>query len=97
MKIEAIKTPQGNVKVPVSIDKEKRVKAPDKIIKIYDKLRREKKYAKLADTHEKRKKKKNIKIIEEMKDLASTKSSCMAAKKVSDKYKKNALLQKTPT
>ena len=49
VKIETIETPQGQVKVPVSIEKCKRSgnKAAKHIIKKYDNLRREKKFNKL--------------------------------------------------
>ena len=44
MRIETVETPQGKVKVPVSIEKPKESgkKAAKNIIKKYDKIRREK-------------------------------------------------------
>ena len=41
-KIEEVETPEGKIKAPVSIEKTK--KAAKKIIKKYDKIRREKKF-----------------------------------------------------
>ena len=59
VKIEKVKTDQGEVNVPVSIEKPKRSskKAAKKIIKKYDKIWREKTFKKIVDANEKRKKK----------------------------------------
>ena len=51
VKIEEVEMPEGTIKVPVSIEKTK--KAAKKIIKKYDKIRREKKFKKVVDTMEK--------------------------------------------
>ena len=58
VKIEEIETPEGKIKVPVSIEKSK--KAAKKIIKKYDKIRGEKKFKKIVDTMEKKKKQKKL-------------------------------------
>ena len=74
--IETVKTPHGEVKVPVSIEKPKRSgkEATKKAIKKYNEIRREKTFKKIVDTNEKRKQKKNIEIKEEIKHFASKKS-----------------------
>ena len=56
--IKTVETPQGEVKVPVSIEKPKRSgkEAAKKIIKKYDKIRREKMFRKIVDANEKKKK-----------------------------------------
>ena len=46
--------------------------------------------------HEKRKKEKNIEIIEQIKDSAAKKSARLAAKKVLNKYKKMKAMKKRP-
>ena len=58
--IETVKTPQGEVKVPLSFEKPKGSgkEAAKKIIKKYDKIRCEKKHRKLAGANEKKKKQK---------------------------------------
>ena len=56
VKIEQVGTPQGKVKVPVSIEKSKKV--AKKVIKKYDKIRQEKKFKKIVGANEKRKKNK---------------------------------------
>ena len=58
VKIEEIETPEGKIKVPVSIEKSK--KAAKKIIKKYDKIRGEKKFKKIVDTMEKKKNQKKL-------------------------------------
>ena len=87
VKIEKVKTDQGEVNVPVSIEKPKRSskKAAKKIIKKYDKIRQEKTFKKIVDANEKRKKNKNIEIIEDIKDSAAKK----AQKQLPRKYLKN--------
>ena len=42
VKIETVETPQGNVKVPVSIPKTSKIKTAQKIRKKYDKIRQDK-------------------------------------------------------
>ena len=56
--IETIETPQGEVKVPVSIEKPKKSgkEAAKKIIKIHNKIRREKTFREIAEANEKKKK-----------------------------------------
>ena len=63
------------MKVPVSIEKPKRSgnKAAKNIIKIYDKIRREKTFKKIVDANEKRKKRKKIEIVEDIKNFAAKK------------------------
>ena len=65
--IETVKTPHGEVKVPVSIEKPKRSgkEATKNTIKKYNKIRREKTFKKIVDTNEKRKQKKNMEIKKE--------------------------------
>ena len=87
VKTEKVKTDQGKVNVPVSIEKPKRSskKAAKKMIKKYDKIRQEKTFKKIVDANEKRKKNKNIEIIEDIKDSAAKK----AQKQLPRKYLKN--------
>ena len=81
IRIETVETSQGDVKVPVSIKKTKSsVRAAKKVTKKYDKIRREK-ARKLALM-------KGKEIIEEDPPQKYTKSAGIAAKKISDKYKK---------
>ena len=81
VKIETVETSQGDVKIPVSVEKPRSsVRAAKKITKKYDKLRREK-AKKLARI-------KGIEVIEEKPLKKYTKSAGIAAKKISDKYKK---------
>ena len=81
IRIETVETSQGDVKVPVSIKKPKSsVRAAKKVTKKYDKIRREK-ARKLALMEGKE-------IIEEDPPQKYTKSAGIAAKKISDKYKK---------
>ena len=63
-----------------------------KIIKKYDKIRREKAYQKLVDTREKKKKQRNIEIVDEIKDAAAKKNNRIVAKKILDKYKTTFLV-----
>ena len=87
--IKTVETPQGEVKVPVSIKKPKRSgkEAAKKIIKKYNKTRREKTFKKIAEANEKKKKNKNINIIEDMKNSTAKKSTRITAKKILQKYK----------
>ena len=55
------------------------------MIKKYDKIRQEKTFKKIVDANEKRKKNKNIEIIEDIKDSAAKK----AQKQLPRKYLKN--------
>ena len=52
-----------------------------KTIKKYDKIRREKTFRKIVDANEKKKREKNIAIIEDIKNSASKKSAKITAKK----------------
>ena len=52
VKIEEVETPKGKGKVSVSVQK-----IAKKVIKKYDKVRRENKFRKIVDVNEKRKKK----------------------------------------
>ena len=82
VKIETIETPQGEVKVPLLIQKPKvsRVKTAKKITKKYDQIRREK-VKKLARV-------KKEEIIEKEPEKNYTKSAGITANKITDKYKK---------
>ena len=76
MTIETVETPQGEVKVPVSIEKSKGSgkQATKEIIKKYDKIRREKTFRKIVDANEKKKKSKNIEIIKDIRNSAAKKA-----------------------
>ena len=89
VRIEKVETNQGEVNAPVSIEKPKGSgkKATKKIIKKYDKIWQEKTFKKIVDANEKRKKNKNIEIIEDIKDSAAKKSTRITAKKILNKYK----------
>ena len=60
--------PEGKIKVHVSIEKTKN--AVKKIIKKYDKIRREKKSKKVIDTMEKKRKTEKIDTVGELKDAS---------------------------
>ena len=68
VKVEDVKTDQGTIKVPVSIEKPKRSgkEAAKNIIKKYDKIRQEKKFKKIVEVQDKMKKNTNISILEEV-------------------------------
>ena len=87
--IETVETPQGEVKVPVSIEKSKGSgkQAANEIIKKYDKIRREKTFRKIVDANEKKKKSKNVEIIKDIRNSAAKKSTKITAKKKLNKYK----------
>ena len=95
--IEKVEIDQGKVKVPVSIEKPKRSgkEAAKKIIKTFDKIRQEKTLKKIVDANEKRKKNKNIEIVEDIKNFAAKKSTRIAAKKILQKYKSMKRTKKT--
>ena len=82
--------PQAEINVPISLKKQKRSgkKTAKKLIKKYDRIRREKTYQKLVDTREKRKKQKKIELIDEIKDAAAKKNNRIVAKKILDKCKR---------
>ena len=97
VRIEKVETDQGEVKVPVSIEKPKRSgkEAAKKIIKKYDKIRWEKTFRKIVDVNEKKKKTENINIIEDIKNSATKKSARITAKKILQKYKSMKRPKKT--
>ena len=70
VRIEKVETNQGEVKFPVSSEKPKRSgkEAAKKIMKKYDKIRREKMFRKIVDANEKKNKTENINIIEDIKN-----------------------------
>ena len=81
VKIKTVETSQGDVKVPVSVEKpQTSVRAAKKIYNKYDKLRMEK-AKKLARM-------KGIEVVKEEPLKKCTKSAGIAAKKISNKYKK---------
>ena len=80
VKIEEIETPEGKIKVPVSIEKSK--KAAKKIITKYDKIRREKKFERIIDTMEKKRKTEKIDIVDELKDASLKKMLKQLLKKL---------------
>ena len=92
-----VKTDQGTIKVPVSIKKPKRSgkEAPKNIIKKYDKIRREKKFNKIIESNEKRKKNKNMSILQEIKDTDDKKNARITAQKIFKKYKRMKIQKKT--
>ena len=93
VKIEEFETLQGKVKVPVSIEKSKNT--AKKIIKKYDKIRREKRFKKIVDVNKKRKKTQKIDTINEIKNSAAKKSAKKPAKKIVEKYKSMKRPKKT--
>ena len=97
VRIEKVETDQREVKVPVSIEKPKGSgkEAAKQIIKKYDKIRREKTFKKIVDANEKRKKNKNIEIVEDIKNFAAKKSARITAKKILQKYKSMKRPKKT--
>ena len=76
VKVEDVKTDQGTIKVPVSIEKPKRSgkEAAKNIIKKYDKIRQEKKFKKIVEVQDKMKKNTNISILEEVNSLNDKKT-----------------------
>ena len=96
VRVEYVKTDQGTIKVPVSIKKPKRSGkgAAKNIIKKYDKIRREKKFDKIIETNEKRKKKKNISILEEIKDTDDKKNARITTQKIFKKDKRMKIPKK---
>ena len=97
VRIEKVETDQREVKVPVSIEKPKGSgkEAAKQIIKKYDKIRREKTFKKIVDANEKRKKNKNIEIVEDIKNFAAKKSARITANKILQKYKSMKRPKKT--
>ena len=87
---EIVKVLQAEINVPISLKKQKRSgkKTAKKLIKKYDRIRREKAYQKLVDTREKRKKQKKIELTDEIKDAAAKKNNRIVAKKILDKCKR---------
>ena len=97
MTIETVETPQGEVKVPVFIEKSKGSgkQAANEIIKKYDKIRREKTFRKIVDANEKKKKSKNVEIIKDIRNSAAKKSTKITAKKNLNRYKAMKRTKKT--
>ena len=95
--IETVEISQAEVKVPVSIEKPKGSgkEAAKKIIKKYDKIRREKTFRKIVNVNEKKKKSKNIEIIEDVKNSTAKKSTKVTTKKILNKYKAMKRAKKT--
>ena len=93
VKIEEVETPEGKIKVPVSIEKSK--KAAKKIIKKYDKIRQEKKFKKIVDTAEKKRKTEKIDVVDELKDASLKKKAKITTKKIVEKYKSMKRPKKT--
>ena len=73
---EDVKIDQGTIKVPVSIGKPKMSgkEAAKNIIKKYDKIRQEKKFKKIVEAKEKKKKNRHINILEEVKNFNDKKT-----------------------
>ena len=82
VKIEKVETPQGKVKVPVSVEK-----TAKKVMKKCDKIRRENKFKKIVDANEKRKKTEKIDVINEIKNSSAKKNAQITAKKIVQQYK----------
>ena len=95
VRVEDVKTDQGTIKVPVSIEKPKRSgKETAKNIKKYDKIRREKKFKKIVETNNKKKKNKNISILVEIKNANDKKNAKIIAQKILKIYKRMKIPQK---
>ena len=89
VRVEDVKADQGTIKVPVSIEKPKRSskETAKNITKKYDEIRREKKFKKIVETNNKKKKNKNISILEEIKNANNKKNAKITAQKIFKKYK----------
>ena len=93
--IETVETPQGEVKVPVSIEEPIRSKkTAKKIIKKYNKIRQEKNFFKNCRRKRKEKTQK-LDSINEIKNSAAKKSAKITAKKIVEKYKSMKRPKKT--
>ena len=96
VRVEDVKTDQGTIKVPVSIEKPKRSgkETAKNIIKRYDKIRREKKFKKVVETNDKKKNNENISILEEIKNANDKKNAKVIAQKIFKKYKRMKIPKK---
>ena len=90
VKIEEVETPLGKVKVPVSVEK-----TAKKVIKKYNKIRRENKFKKIVDANEKRKKNKKNWCHKWNKNFSAKKNALITAKKIAPKYKSMKKTKKT--
>ena len=97
VRVEDVKTDQGTIKAPVSIEKPKRSgkETAKNIIKKYDKIRREKKFKKIVETNDKKKKNEHISILEEIKNANVKKNTKITAQKNLKKYKRMKIPKKT--
>ena len=96
VRVEDVKTDQGTINVPVSIEKPKRSgkETAKNIIKRYDKIRREKKFKKVVETNDKKKNNENISILEEIKNANDKKNAKITAQKIFKKYKRMKIPKK---
>ena len=86
--IETIKTPQGDVKVPVSVPKKSSQKAAKRIKDKYARIRQNKaKSKKIVESNKRNKILKDIDTIEEIKTASDKKRTKIAADKILKKYK----------
>ena len=90
--LKEVETPERKIKVPVFIEKNKEAA---KKIKIYDKIRLEKKFIKIVDTVEKKRKTEKNNFVDELKDASLKKNAKITAKKIVEKYKSMKRPKKT--
>ena len=90
VKIEEVETPEGKIKVPVFIEKNKKAAK-----KKYDKIRLEKRFIKIVDTAEKKRKTEKNNVVDELKDASLKKNAKITAKKIVEKYKSMKRPKKT--
>ena len=94
--IETIKTPQGDVKVPVSVPKKSSQKAAKRIKDKYARIRQNKaKSKKIVESNKRNKILKDIDTIEEIKTASDKKRTKIAADKILKKYKNMKRPKKT--
>ena len=86
--IETIKTPQGDVKVPVSVPKKSSQKAAKRKKDKYARIRQKKaKSKKIVESNKRNKILKDIETIEKVKNASSRKRTKIMAERIFKKYK----------
>ena len=94
--IETIKTPQGDVKVPVSVPKKSSQKAAKRIKDKYAKIRQNKaKSKKIVESNKRNKILKDIDTVEEIRTASDKKRTRITADKILKKYKNMKRPKKT--
>ena len=94
--IETIKTPQGDVKVPVSVPKKSSQKAAKRIKDKYAKIRQNKaKSKKIVESNKRNKILKEIDTVEEIRTASDKKRTRITADKILKKYKNMKRPKKT--